>query len=315
MTNHPIIQLLKETLDTYNRVKGPRLAAALAYSAIFSLAPLLVIAVGVAGFFVGAETAQAQIHAQVAQAMNPEVADFVLRLLEPTRRPANNILATAVGIGALLWGATGMFVQIRDAINDIWGIPAPQGLAVFTFLRRYGLSMLLVFASGALFLLMIVASTYVSQAHALLGSERLLEGWLVRLSEFCLTFAIATLLFMIIYRVTPDRPIPWTDAIIGAVVTALLFSIGKLLLAQYLTHFAPGSAYGAAGAFVVLLVWIQFSAQIFFFGAALTHVWSRRRRATPNLTEQPAAGALGHATPPASESGRVPLLSRLRGRR
>lgn len=314
MTNHPIIQLLKETLDTYNRVKGPRLAAALAYSAIFSLAPLLVIAVGVAGFFVGAETAQAQIHTQVAQATNPEVADFVVRLLEPTRRPANNILATALGLGALLWGATGMFVQIRDAINDIWGIPAPQGLAVFTFLRRYGLSMLLVFASGALFLLMIVASTYVSQVHAWLGSERLLEGWVVRLSEFALTLGIAALLFMLIYRVTPERPIPWPDAVIGAVTTALLFSIGKLLLAQYLTHFAPGSAYGAAGAFVVLLVWIQFSAQIFFFGAALTYVWSRRRRATPNLTEPSAGAPMSDSASTVEESGRGPLLGRLRGR-
>lgn len=255
------------------------MAAAVAYSAIFSLAPLLVIAVGVAGFFVGAETAQAQIYAQVAQATNTEVADLVLRLLEPTRRPTNNILATAVGLGALLWGATNMFVQIRDAINDIWGIPPPQGLAVLAFLRRYGLSMLLVFAAGALFLVMIVASASVSQIHAWLGFERLFEGWFVRLSETALTFLLATCLFMLIYRVTPDRLIPWRDTIVGAIATASLFSVGKFLLAQYLTYFAPGSAYGAAGALVVLLIWIQFSAQIFFFGATLTYVWSQHRHA------------------------------------
>jgi membrane protein len=290
------------------------MAAALAYSAIFALAPLLVIAVGVAGFFVGATTAQAQIYAQVFQATNRDVADFVLRLIEPSTRPANNLFATVIGVATLIWGATGMFVQIRDAINEMWGIPSAKGLDLLAFVRKYGLSMVQVFAAGALLFLMIVASAYVSQVHEWLGSGRVVEGWLVRISEFGLTLVIAVLLFMIVYRVAPDRSLPWRDTAAGAIATALLFSIGKLILAQYLTHFAPGSAFGAAGALVVLLVWVHYSAQIFFFGAALTHVWSERRRLWGEATDA-VAGVDEFGESEAPKDGRLPPPASLRARR
>ncbi|GIW06536.1 MAG: hypothetical protein KatS3mg060_1341 [Dehalococcoidia bacterium] len=309
-----LIQVLKAAWDTYNAVNGPRMAAALAYSAIFSLAPLLVIAVGVAGFFVGEELAQAQIYIQVSQATNREVAEFVVRLLEPTTRPANNVLATVVGVATLLWGATGLFVQVRDAINEMWGIRGPQGLDVVAFLRRYGLAMLLVFAAGALFLVMIVASTYVSRVHEVLGSERILEGWLVRITEFALTLGLATLLFLLIYRMMPERPIPLRNTAAGAVTTALLFSVGKLLLAQYLTHFAPGSAFGAAGALVVLLVWVQYSAQIFLFGAALTHVWGQQEP-TPIAPVVTTGDESGEDLASARTKGRLAPLDRARSQR
>ncbi|MFN8533642.1 MAG: YihY/virulence factor BrkB family protein [Dehalococcoidia bacterium] len=270
------LSVLKATWDKFNADKAPRTAAALAYFTIFSLAPLLMIAIGIAGFFVGDALAQDQVYRQIEQAAGDEVADFIMNLLEPMTHGTNNLLVTLIGIGTVLWGAMGIFGQIRDALNQIWKAPAREGLNIIAIVRDHLLALALVILVGALLFLMVVASTAVAKLPEWVGSDLAIGGWLVWLAEYPASFLITTLLFAAIFRWIPDQKLPPRDVAIGSVATALLFTIGRVVLTLYLAHVAPGSAYGAAGALVVLLVWIQYSAQIFLLGAEFTYVWAVR---------------------------------------
>jgi membrane protein len=274
--------LLRMTLDAYNADNGSRAAAALAFFSVFSLAPLLIIAVAVAGLFVGRETAMQEIYQQVLQSAGKDVADFVLRTIQSVRQPRTNLIVTLVGLGSLIWGASGIFNQLRESMNQIWKIPGPQGLDVLTYLRRYALSILMVFVMGALLFVSIMLSTTVAVVTDRLAGDSIRLGWLTQFANFVVMFFVTALLFSAIYRTVPDRPIPWRDAWTGSLVTASLFSIGRYLIALYLARVTPGSAFGAAGTLLVILLWVQYSAQIFLFGAEFTYVWSnyRSRRAS-----------------------------------
>jgi membrane protein len=283
--------LIKETWALYQRQRGPRMAAALAYYAIFSLAPLLVMAVSVAGLFVSRREALGQLYAQVYQVAGQEVANFVLRMLEPSFRESTSVLAAAIGLATLLWGALGIFVQLRDALNELWEVPPPPGLNIREFLRTYAVSLPLVALAGLLLLALVIAATALS---ALEDWRDGLQG-LVQVVNLVVVTAITALLFGVVYKVVPARQLPWRAVIVGAGVTAVLFLLGRIVLAFYLTRFAPGSAFGAAGALVVLLLWAQYSAQIVLLGAAFTRVWVQRH-ALP-LASAPAKG--GDRTEPA----------------
>jgi membrane protein len=191
-------------------------------------------------------------------------------------RPSSGILATLVGVGVLAFAATGVFVQLQDSLNTIWKVKKRQMNGLLAFLRQRLLSFAMVLGIGFLLLVSLVLSAALAAAGAFL--IRLLPGWeaVLHLVNLAVSFAVITVLFAMIYKVLPDTRVAWSDVWLGAVVTSLLFSLGKLGIGLYLGKSSVSSAYGAAGSFAVLLLWVYYSSQLLFLGAEFTQVYARR---------------------------------------
>lgn len=286
--------LLKETVKEWNEDKGPRLGAALAYYTAFSLAPMLIIAVGIAGLIFKQERIQTelvnQIHGLVG--MDREaVADFIGPMIENARRfrgPAT--LATSVGVITLLVGALGVFSQLQDALDTIWEVTPRPGRKLIDVLQNRFVSFAMVLGVGFLLLVSLVLGallTAVSQlVTALIPNISVLLG----LVHFVIPFVVTTGLFGLIFKLLPDVQIAWRDVWLGAALTALLFTIGKFLIGLYLGRSELGSFYGAAGSLIIMLVWVYYTAQIVFFGAEFTQVYVKyfgTHRATPSENALP----------------------------
>lgn len=260
-------------LDDY----APSMGAALSYYTLFSLAPLLLIVIGVAGMFFGQATAQAAIVGQLSGVMGPEGAIAVEAMLKVAREPAKGALATLIGIVMLVVGATAVFAELQSALDRIWRVPAPKSESgLWYLLRTRLLSFGLVLGLG--FLLMV--SLVVSAALAALGQwwANWIQGWdvLLEILNLVVSIAIFTLLFAMIYKIMPRARISWRDVWTGAAVTAVLFAAGKALVGLYLGKSAVASGFGAAGSVVLLIAWVYYSAQIFLLGAEYTWVYSNR---------------------------------------
>jgi membrane protein len=269
--------ILKEAAIEWDRDNVSRLAAALAYYAIFSLAPLLVIVIAVAGFLFGEEAARGQIVGQFQGLIGREGAQIVEQLIEASAQPSKGIVATVVGIVAFLLGATGAFNQLQGGLNTVWEVASKPGRVVKGMLRARFLSFLLILGIGFLLLVSLVLSAALEAFNTLVASrlpEPPLIGW--SFVNAAVAFIPITLLFAMIYKLLPDVVIPWRDVWLGAVITSLLFSLGKYLIGLYLGNSSIGSTYGAAGTLVVLLIWIYYSAQIFYFGAEITQAYADR---------------------------------------
>jgi len=271
-----IFELLKETVSEWQKDKASRLAAALAYYTIFSLAPLLIVVVAIAGFAAGREAAMGLLDDQIQGLVGRESADFIQEMLKNARQPEGNLLATIIGVVTLLLGAMGVFGQLKDALNTVWGIEPKPTNGIIAFLRGNLLSFTMVLGIG--FLLMV--SLVLSAILAAVGNftTNLLPGaeFVMQIVNFLIGFAITTLLFAMIYKILPDTPIAWRDVWIGAAITSLLFSIGRFLIGLYLGNSSIGSTYGAAGSLAVILVWVYYSAQLLLLGAEFTQVYARR---------------------------------------
>jgi membrane protein len=269
------------------------MGAALAYYTLFSIAPLLIIAIAVAGFVFGQEAARGEIVAQIQGLIGREGAIAVQGLLRSANAPAQDIVATVVSIITLVIGATTVFGELQSDLDRIWRVPAPAKVSgLWTLLRSRLLSFGLVLGLG--FLLLV--SLLVSAAIAAFGkwSYGFFEGREAYLHalNFSISFAISTLLFAMIYKFMPRARIAWRDVWIGAAVTALLFEIGKILIGLYLGKTSVASSFGAAGSLVVLLVWVYFSAQIFLLGAEFTWVYSHEYGSKAAQTGQELASAV-----------------------
>lgn len=281
-------QLVLDTLSAYSADHGERLAAALAYYATFSLAPLLVLTLSIAGLLYGqrTEAAQAELMALVEPVTGPDGAALLTSILEETTTaPETGIWATALSSLVLVGGATVLFARLQDALNTIWNT-APRFTGIAGFLWSRGLSLLLVIGAGAAVVASLLVSTLLVGLADQLGIQGLLLG-----AERLGSLAVLTLLFAVLYRTLPDAPVRWGDVWLGAAVAAALVTIGTWGLSWYLGRASVTSSYGAAGALVTLLLWIYYSAQIFFLGAELTTVYARR-------TAQSAAPAEGNQSPP-----------------
>ena len=270
-------QMIKAAVSAWVDDYAPSMGAALSYYTLFSLAPLLIIVIAVAGMLFGQEAAQGEIVAQLRGIMGEEGAVAVEGILKAAREPATSIVATIVGIAVLLLGATAIFGELQSALDRIWRVPAAQAQSgIWHLLRTRLLSFGLVLGLGFL----LTVSLVVSAALAALGKwwGGWFEGWGVVLEvlNFAVSFGIFTLLFAMIYKIMPRAMIPWRDVWTGAAVTALLFTIGKVLIGLYLGKSSLASGFGAAGSLVVLLVWVYYSAQIFLFGAEYTWVYANR---------------------------------------
>jgi membrane protein len=254
--------------------KAPRLGAALAYYTIFSIAPLLVIAIAVAGFVFGPEAARGQITGQVEHLVGRQGGEAVEAMVESASKPGAGAVGTALGAVMLLLGAAGLFGQLQDALNTVWEVRPKPGRGVWGLVRDRFLSLSMVL--GVAFLLLV--SLVVSSALAAVGG--LLKDWQTGAIGQVVTtvsdLVVITVLFALIYRYLPDAEVAWRDVWLGAAVTAALFTAGKFLIGLYLGRAGVGSAYGAAGSLAVLLVWLYYAAQIFLFGAELTKAYADR---------------------------------------
>lgn len=275
MTPKQTWRLLKEAIQEWQDDKASRLAAALAYYTVFSLAPLLVLVIAIAGAIFGTESARNELTSQIQGLVGPAGADFVTSALENASQPGANqgAIASTISIALLIFGASGVFVQLQDSLNTIWNVePKPkQGIGYFIQKRLLSFSMILVI--GFLLLVSLVVSTALSAFGGFLNQWLASLSWLI---NFAISISLVTLLFAAIFKYLPDAKIGWKDVTVGAFITALLFNLGKYLLGLYLGNSSFSSTYGAAGSLVVLLAWIYYSAQILFFGAEFTQVYARR---------------------------------------
>ncbi|BAY69023.1 YihY/virulence factor BrkB family protein [Anabaena sp. FACHB-709] len=284
-----IWQLFQEAFQEWNDDKASRLAAALAYYTVFSIAPLLIIVIAIAGAVFGEEAARGEIVQQIQGLVGRDGAEFIETAIQNVDRPKTGTIASLISIALLLLGATGVFIELQDSLNTIWEVQPKPGRGVKNIFRQRFLSFGMVLGIGFLLLVSLVISTVLSTLVNYFGG--LLPGvdFLWQLVNFIISFAITTLLFALIFKVLPDVRITWNDVLVGAILTSILFSIGRFLLGQYLGNAGFGSAYGAAGSVVLILAWVYYTAQILFFGAEFTQVYARKygRRIVPTRHAMP----------------------------
>jgi membrane protein len=281
----PIVELVKETLVQWNEHKAPRLAAALAYYTVFSLAPLLIVVIAIAGFVFGQQAVRSEIVTQFQNLVGDLGAQAVQAIIEGARTPGSSVLATVIGSGTLLLGAGGLFGQLQDALNTIWEVTPKPGRGIMNMVRARFLSFALVLGTGFLLLASLIVSAALQAFGGYLSSLAPNLGLILELLNTTISMAVITVLFALIFRVLPDVNIAWGDVWIGAGATAILFTIGKFAIGFYLGRSSTASTYGAAGSLVVLLIWVYYAAQILLLGAEFTHVYANEYGSHPFRSE------------------------------
>jgi len=274
--------LLSETFNHWLENKAQRLGAALAYYAAFSFAPLLVLLVGVSNFIYKEDTL-ARVQSQIALMAGNNAAEALVATIRVAQNTSGGAVATILSIATLVLGATGMFGQLQDAMNTIWEVtPKPRQFLV-DILRTRALSFLLVIAICFLLVVSLALSAVLANVSKYFQTVLPFTASIWPLVDFSFSFGLTTMLFAAIFKILPDVDIAWRDVSLGAAATAALFAIGKIGIGLYLGRSSFTSVYGAAGSFLVLLVWFYYSAQVFFFGAELTWVYTKHheRRLRP----------------------------------
>ena len=277
MSIRTIWLLLKVTFSQWRQDQASLMAAALAYYTVFSLAPLLIIVIAIAGAVFGEQAAKGELVAQIQGVIGRDGAQLIQTAIENASQldPSQGPIPTVINIGVLFFGASVIFVQLQKSLNKIWEVQPKPGNNIEHFLRKRLLSFSMVLVIAFLLLVSLVISTML----VILGNylRNLIPGftYLWQFLNFLISFGIVTLLFAMIFKILPDATIAWKDVWMGAAITAILFDIGKSLLGFYLGHTSFASAYGAAGSLVIILTWVFYSAQILFLGAEFTQVYVR----------------------------------------
>ncbi len=264
--------MFKNTITEWSDDGAPRLGAALAYYTVFSIAPLMIIGILIAGLIF--DNAQAQILGEVEGMIGAEGGKAIGSMIEAAQKPMESAVATVLALGTLFFGAAGVFVQLKDAMNIIWDVPATKGGGMMGFIKKYFLSFSMVLGIGFLLLVSLLLTAAAGIMGQFLQHHFPAAEIIMPTIGFIISFGIVTVLFAMLFKFLPDVKIPWRDVWIGAAITAGLFVIGKLGLGLYLGKATTASAYGAAGSLVILLLWVYYSAQILFFGAEFTQVYS-----------------------------------------
>ena len=268
-------ELAKATWNNWNAHNDQMLGASLAYYTVLSLAPLLVLTLALIGVFFSRAAAEGQIVEQLRNLIGTAGAKIIQEMVESAAKLKAGSLASVLGILVLLYGASSVFNALRDSLNMIWEVRV-QTSGWKDMVRNEILSFGLVLGVGFLLLVSLVLSAAISAMGKFVSSVLPVPEPVLHIGNLALTFVVVTLLFAAIYRILPSTVIAWSDVWVGSAVTSLLYSVGKLAIGLYLGKATVGSAYGAAGSLVVLLMWIYYSAQVFFFGAEFTHVFALR---------------------------------------
>jgi len=277
--------VIRETVENWSIDRAPRLAAAIAYYAMFAIAPLLVIIVAIAGAAFGESAVRGEVQEALTGVLGASTAQFLEEIVLSINTEQAGGLATILSIALLFFGAMGVFGALQDALNTIWGVQPHLSTvrsSVVFFLQSRLLAFLMVLLIGGALLIFIALSSVISGLITLADDTGMLTGFtptLLRILDVTLSVSVITVFFAMIFKFLPDAYVGWSDVFFGALVTALLFVVGETLLGLYLGSGAVASIFGVAGSLVVLLVWVYYSAQILLLGAEFTQVFARRRGA------------------------------------
>jgi len=279
MKHWSILAILRTTAANWAAHDAPRLGASLAFYTILSMSPLVVLAVAIAALFFDRAIAQDELLNQAQALLGREGRRMVAGILESSQQPASGVFASIISITTLLFGASGVFGELRSALNRLDGVTDSPSLNFYQLIKDRLFSFGMVLAIGFLLMVSLLLSASVAAIAGFSASLLPVPAAALEAANFLLSYFTITGLFALIFRYIPDRTVPWRDVLAGAVTTAFLFTIGKTLIGLYLGKASVGSTYGAAGSLLVITVWVYYSAQIFFFGAEFTRVWARRGNA------------------------------------
>jgi membrane protein len=284
---HAAWVLVSESIMEWMNDRASRKGAALAFYTVFSLAPILILSIAIAGLFFGQDAARGEIFDEVRDLIGPDGALAIQAMIQNASRPGAGTLATLVGLVTLFIGATTALAELKDGLDQIWHAPPEKTSGFWYFLRKRLLSIGLILSLGFLLLVSLAFSAVLTVLAKRWGPQDV-TGVVLQVINFLFSFVLVTLLFAMIYKILPAVRIAWRDVIIGAVTTALLFNIGKFMIGLYLGNSAVASSYGAAGSVILVLIWVYYSAQIFLLGAEFTKVYAYRygsRRGVPQPSQ------------------------------
>jgi membrane protein len=265
----------KEAAGNWSSHKDSRQGAALAYYSIFSLGPITVIAIAVAGFFFGREAASGQVAASIKDMLGDTGAKAVQAMLADAGRPREGLLATLLGIGTLLFAAIGVVIQLKDALNTVWEVGELPGHGVWHFIRSYVVSLAAVLALGFLLLMSLVVTAGLAAVGKFAAPH--LQEWVLHLVSVLISLSVISLLFAMMFKWLPDAAVDWYDVWLGATITAVLFEIGKSAIGFYIGKQGLDSTYGAAASVIVVLIWVYYTSQIILMGAEVTRAFAKHR--------------------------------------
>jgi len=270
--------MLTQTYADWDRHNAMRMGAALAFYSILSIAPLVILTVAIIGLVYGNSHAQEQIANQVDALVGPEGKTAVTTMIESAHKPSSGALASVIGICTLLFGASAVFSELRSALNQIWDVDLTKGAGLTGLVRDRFFSFGMVLGIGFLLLVSLILSAGLAVLGKWFGGLLPMPEGILTLINFLISLIGISILFALIFKFVPQARVRWRDVWIGAFTTSFLFSIGKLLIGLYLGKAGVGSAYGAAGSLIVVIVWVYYSSLIFFFGAEFTHVFAITKR-------------------------------------
>ncbi len=275
LTGSRAFKVLKATAIGWMDDNALRLSAALAYYSIFSIAPLLIIAISVAGLALGEEAARGQLYDQLKSYVGAQAAESVQSMVQSASKKSDGWMGAAIGFGTLLVGASGVFAQLKDALNTIWNVRAKGGAGIWRFVRERLLNFGLVLVIGFLLLTSLVLTAALAGLNGYFENLIGMPAFVGVVFASAVSFGLVTTLFAFIFKVLPDAQIEWRNVWFGAAVTALLFELGKFGLSYYLGRESTASSFGAAGAVILLLLWVYYASCILLFGAEFTRVYAQ----------------------------------------
>lgn len=283
--------ILKATFAKWSEDRAPRMGASLSFYTVVSLPSLLIVTIGITGMVLGTEEARTGVLEQVSALMGEQTATAIRDMLNRAKQPSSGGIGTALGVLILLFGASGVFGELQDALNTIWGVASKPGQGLLWTIRTRFISMVAVVGTGFLLLVSLVISAWLAAAGKWLAG--LLPGpeAALQILNFAVSFAAISGLFTIIYKILPDIRLTWRDVWPAGTVTALLFTLGKMVIGIYLGKSDVASGYGAAGSLVMLLLWVYYSAQILYFGAEFAYVHATRYGSLRHKSCEPIRGA------------------------
>jgi membrane protein len=270
------LDILKQVFGDWMDDRAPRLGAALSFYTIFSIAPLIIIVIAIAGMWFDKQAVRDHLFAQLGSLVGTEGAKGISALLEASNKPREGAMASVLAVITLVFGATGVFAQLQDALNSIWEVKPKPGRGVRAFLRQRLLSFAAVLGIGFLLLVSLVISAGLAAAGKWFEGSLPGGSAVWQVINFVISFLVVAALFAFMFKYLPDVKVAWRDVWLGGVLTAVLFTVGKFALGMYLGRSSATSAYGAAGSLVIVLLWVYYSAQILFLGAEFTQVYANR---------------------------------------